>query len=422
MTAQRVRAVIRAAGAAVAAAGLLGACGVVPGSAGGSPGPVVVMTWAPVGTSGTNKPGMLAMAEVFQKYANATGALGGGRRLKVLTCDEHDDAVAVRDCAQRAADAGAVAVVGSYSERGGDVISALQTLSIPYIGGFGATEDEFQSLMSYPVNGGMPALLAGSGRQLAGLCDRVTLVRPDSTTGDQYPIYLDEGLTAAGRGPARDLATPDDATQYSEAAARAVGRDRASDCVSAVLGDHTGTFFDSLRRTGDRPPKVRLSSVLGSVEQSMVDATGGAHSPLENAYVTAWYPPAADPRWRRMKAAVTRYGFDDDRIDVADPGEQTTWIAYTVLCEVVRSMGTQAAVTADSLQHALDRTSGLSTGGLTPDLGWTEADMHAIPHYQRLGDTKVTYQVVRDGRLVAARPGFVDLTSTLAVPLPPGAG
>jgi ABC-type branched-subunit amino acid transport system substrate-binding protein len=371
------------------------------------------MTWAPVGTNATNKPGMLAMAGVYEKYVNDHGGLDG-RKLKVLTCNERDDPITVRNCAQQAADAGAVAVVGSYSEQGGDFISALQTLNIPYVGGFGITEDEFESLLSYPINGGMPALLAGSGRQMADLCRKVTLVRPDSTTGDQYPTFLDEGLKAGGKGRAKDLSTPDDATQYTQTAEAAVGDDKASSCVDAVLGDHTSTFFDSLRRTGDEPPKVRLSSVVGSVEQSEVDSTGGANSPLENAYITGWYPPASDPKWDAMKAAVTKYAFADDRIDVDDPGEQTTWIAYSVFADVVRAMGPKASVTAQSVEHALDGTTHLSTGGLTPDLGWTQADMRAIPEYPRLINTKVTYQVIRDGRLVSARQGFADMRATLS--------
>lgn len=414
MTGLRARGFRGTSAAFLAAAALLtpiSACGVLPGSAGGSPGPVVVMTWAPVGTHATNKPGMLAMAEVYEKYVNDHGGLNG-RKLKVLTCNEKDDPNTVRDCAHQAADAGAVAVVGSYSEQGDSFISSLQTLGIPYVGGFGITEEEFQSLMSYPVNGGMPALLAGSGRQLADLCKKVTLVRPDSATGDQYPAFLDAGLKTGGEKAAVDQPAPDDTSDYTEAAARAVGSDKATSCVSAVLGDHTPTFFDALRRTGDKAPRVRLSSVLGSVEQSVVDSTGGASSPLENAYVTGWYPVASDPKWNGMKAAVTKYAFDDDDIDVADVGEQTTWIAYTVFTEVVRAMG-KTKVTPASVQHALDHTTHLSTGGLTPELGWTAADMKGIPDYARMVNSKVTYQVIHDGRLVSARPGFIDLAPTL---------
>ena len=66
----------------------------------------------------------------------------------------------------------------------------------------------------------------------------------------------------------------------------------------AVLGDRTETFFDSFRRlepTDD--PKVRISSVLGSVDQPLIDRTGGSTGPFEGAYVTGWYPVAGDARW-----------------------------------------------------------------------------------------------------------------------------
>ncbi|WP_435822091.1 ABC transporter substrate-binding protein [Actinacidiphila alni] len=412
MKERRIRRVRTGAVALLATSALLSGCGVLPGGSGGSPGPLVVMTWAPVDTKSTNMPGMLAMAQTYQKYVNEQGGLGG-RQLKVLTCNERNDAVAVTDCAGQAAKAGAVAVVGSYSEEGTAFTTALESSGIPYIGGYGITADEYQSLLSYPVNGGLPALLAGNGRQLADLCKKVDLVRPDSITGDQFPIFLDQGLKAGGKAPARDLLTADDANDYTDVATEAVGNNKSSTCVSAVLGDRTSTFFDSLRRIGDERPKVRLSSVLGSIQQSLVDSTGGSGSPLENAYVTGWYPPASDGKWDEMKAAVKKYAFGDNRIDVADPGVQTTWVAYTVFAKVVRAMDPKTTVTADSLHRAMDATTHLSTGGLTPDLGWTQSDLLGIPGHSRMTNSKVTYQVVRDGRLVAARPGFVDLTKTL---------
>jgi ABC-type branched-subunit amino acid transport system substrate-binding protein len=403
----------RAAVPLLAAGALLSGCGVVPGT-GGDGAPIVVMTWAPVGTRATNMPGMIAMAQAYEKYVNDSGGLGG-RPLTVLTCNEKNDPAAVADCARRAADAGAVAVVGSYSEQGRTFTPALQARDIPYVGGYGIAEEEFVNPQSYPVNGGMPALLVGSGEQLADACGKVALVRPDTATGDQFPRYLDKGLAHAGHGAAGDLRTPDDASSYADVARRAVGDDRPGDCVSAVLGDHTATFVDSLRRTGDRMPRVRLSSVIGSVRQSLVDATGGAHSPLEGALVTDWYPPASDPRWDEMKNVVKKYAFSDDRIDTADPGVQTTWIAYTVLSEVIGAMDPGTPVTSRTLQRALDRTTGLSTGGLTPDLGWSDDDILSITDYARLPNLEVTFQVVRDGRLEQDRPGFADMAPALDV-------
>ncbi|SEG32876.1 ABC-type branched-chain amino acid transport system, substrate-binding protein [Actinacidiphila yanglinensis] len=412
MTHRRMGALRRAVVPLLAVSALVSGCGVIPGSGGGSSGPIVVMTWAPVGTSATNMPGMLGMAKAVESYVNDQGGLDG-RKLKVLTCNERNDAVTVTNCAKQAADAGAVAVIGSYSEEGSSFISALEGDGIPYIGGYGITEDEYQSLMSFPINGGLPALLAGSGLQLAQTCKKVTLVRPDSITGDQFPIFLDQGLQAADKKPVDDLLTQDNSTDYTAIATKAVGADKASSCVSAVLGDKTSTFFDALRRVGDTRPKVQLSSVIGSVQQSVIDASGGAKSPLEGAKIADWYPPASDPRWSEMKSVISKYAFGDDSIDVADPGVQTTWIAYTVFTKVVRAMGDKTKIDADSVRRAMDSTTKLSTGGLTPDLGWTDSDLLGIPDHPRMVNSKIVYQEVRDGRLVQAQPGFVDLTKTL---------
>jgi ABC-type branched-subunit amino acid transport system substrate-binding protein len=398
---------------------LLSGCGVLSSGSDGTPAPITVMTWAPEGTESTNMPGMPAMAEAYAKYINAKGGING-HKLKVLTCNERTDPVAVANCVDRAVNTGVAAVVGSYSQQGASFSSALEADGIPYIGGYGITQDEFASPMSYPVNGGLPALLAGNGQQLAAKCSKVSLVRPDSIAGDQFPGFLDAGLRAAGKKAATDLKAADGATDYTSTAEKAIGNDSKGQCVTAVLGDPTATFFDSFRRlrttdplTGtEHSPRAQIASVLGSVTQSTVDSTGGSTSPLEGALITAWYPPAADPAWAPMKQAIQKYAFDDNRIDTDDPGVQTTWIAYTVFTQVVSSLGDQA-ITPTNVKRAFDSAHNISTGGLTPPLGWRDADLLTVPDQPRLVNGKITYQVVRDGRLVAARSGFTDVTKTL---------
>ncbi|MFE0627105.1 ABC transporter substrate-binding protein [Streptomyces sp. NPDC058864] len=405
---------------AVAGVALLAGCGTLPGGTGGSTGPIVVMTWAPQNTNATNMPGMPAMAKTFAKYVNARGGIAG-RELKVVTCNDHNTALGAGDCAERAVDEGAVAVVGSYSQYGSAFTSTLEAEGIPYLGGYGITRDEFESPLSYPVNGGLPALMAGAGRQLAGKCDKVSLIRPDTAAGDVFLRFLDAGLRDSGRTSATDLRAAEDATDYNKISDQAIGANRPGDCVSAVLGDKTATFFDAFRRKSTTDPvtgavagpKARIASVLGSVQQSTLDSTGGRNSPLEGAYVTGWYPPASDSRWAPMRSTIKRYAFGDNDIDPNDPGVQTTWIAYTALTEVIEKMGKDQTVTAATLKRALDKAHDVSTDGLTPPLGWREQDMAAIIEQPRLVNGRVTFQKVEKGQLVAARKGFVDVTEVL---------
>ncbi|RDD89729.1 ABC transporter substrate-binding protein [Streptomyces parvulus] len=404
------------AGALVACASLAAGCGVVPGTTGGSgDDPITVMTWAPQDTGATNKPGMPALAQAYARWINDQGGLDG-RRLNVLTCNDHNDSVAAAKCARLAVKENAVAVVGSYSQHADSFFPVLEGAGIPYIGGYGITNTEFTSPLSYPVNGGQPALLAGLGSTLARTCGPVALVRPDTIAGDQLPVLLDSGLTSGGHERAQDQRAAEDATEYDGQSQRALERtttdpdDRG--CVVPVLGDRTGTFMDSFRRARAEHPDVRTATVLGSVDQTTINASGGPSGPYEGAYVTGWYPSVSDPAWNGMKKVIKEEAFGDNDIDAADAGVQTTYIAYTVLAEVVESLG-EGEVSADTVRRALDGGLKVGTGGLTPSLQWTFADKLASVGFPRLVNAEVTLQVVREGRLVSAREGAVDTTRVL---------
>ncbi|MFE9450682.1 ABC transporter substrate-binding protein [Streptomyces sp. NPDC006739] len=412
-----VRATALSAAALTACASLTAGCGVVPGTAGSSGDATVkVMTWAPQDTSATNKPGMPAMARAYARWVNAHGGIAG-RKLQVLTCNDHNDSVGAAKCARYAADEDVVAVVGSYSQFGDSFLAPLEGSGIPYIGGYGVTNDEFTSAMSYPVNGGQPALLAGLGRALADSCGPVSLVRPDSIAGDELPQLLDSGLKAGRHAPADDQLAAEDATEYeaqSQRALRSATRSAArKGCVVPALGDRTDTFMDSFRRARADYRPVRTATVLGSVDQSVINETGGASGPYEGAYITGWYPVASDPRWDPMKKVINEEAFGDNSIDPADAGVQTTWIAYTVLRAVLEKIG-GGETSADTVRHTLDGGLAVSTGGLTPTLRWPYQGKLASVGFSRLVNADVTLQVVQDGRLVAARrDGRADMTDTL---------
>ncbi|WP_328502651.1 ABC transporter substrate-binding protein [Streptomyces sp. NBC_00457] len=411
-----VRSTVRRAAALVACASLAVGCGVVPGVSGGAgDDTITVMTWAPSETGATNKPGMPALALAYARWVNASGGING-HKLKVLICNDHNDTVDAANCGRRAVKENVVAVVGSYSQYSDSFFPPLEGAGIPYIGGYGLTESEFTSPLSYPVNGGQPALLAGLGQALAKNCGRVALVRPDTIAGDELPPMLNSGLKAGGHAPTGNQLAKDDATEYSAPAERALEYATADSaetgCVVPALGDRTSTFMDSFRRARADYPDVRAGTVLGSVDQSVINQSGGASSPYEGSFITGWYPVSTDKRWDEMKQVINKHAFGDNRIDTGDVGVQTTWIAYTVFKAVVESLG-DGEVSGDSVRKALDGGLKVSTDGLTPTLRWQFQDKLASIGLPRMVNADVTLQVVRKGQLVAARKGSTDMTDTL---------
>ncbi|MFD6419158.1 ABC transporter substrate-binding protein [Streptomyces sp. NPDC060194] len=403
-------------------AGLLAGCGIVPGTGDDTP-PVTVMTWAPWKTRTTDMAGMPALASAYARAVNADGGLAG-HELRVLTCNERDTSIGAGRCARRAVAEGAVAVVGSYGRHADTALPILETAGIPYIGGYGLTSAEFAGAFTYPVHAGQAALLAGSGLQLAKECGRVALVRPDTLAGDALPPLIDAGLATAGRPRATDVKAPEDGSGFDTEAGAALaavgtgtaaggGEEDGGGCVMAALGARTDSFFDSFRRLRTPGRPVVVASVLGSVGQSVVNRSGGGSGLFEGAFVTGWYPVASDRRWDPMRKVISEHAFGDNRIDPADAGPQTTWIAYEVLRQAVGAAG-GGEITAEKLVRVLDGGLKVDTGGLTPLLDWSYDGLKTFGPYLRVGNAHVTFQRVRDGELVASgERDFVDVTAPL---------
>lgn len=405
-TARSSRTVAAVAGTALLLGGLAGCGGTADASEHDT---VTVMTWAPEEGTVGSQAGMPALATAIAKDFNATGGIGG-RKLKVLTCDEHNTSAGAVACANQAVAEGAVAVVGSYSQFGSDFMPLLEAADIPYLGGFGLSAEEFSAIYSYPVNGGYRTLLAGNGEQLvrAG-CHRVAVVRPQSQLGDTMLGSLRAGLST-GQVTTVDVQVSSGLSGYAKAAVQAIGDDQPGNCVTTALDPaSTATFFDDYRLQA--PRHTQLSSVIGSVQQSLVDSTGGAGGPLQSLLATGWYPPDSSPVWNSLHALVKAYAFTDNRINTADPGEETTWIAYEVLRKVVSGM--TGPVDAKSVRIALDSSGPIDTGGQTPPLSWGMGDQLPLAAAPRLVNTKVTFLSVQKGQLAESASGLQDVRSLL---------
>ncbi|MFD0564846.1 ABC transporter substrate-binding protein [Kitasatospora saccharophila] len=330
------------------------------------------MTWAPSGTGAADRPGMTALAEAVGRDLNAHGGLAG-HQVRVLTCNEHDTTDGATACADQAVSAHAVAVVGSASQYGSNFMPILEQAGIPFIGGYGLSAPEFSSPLSYPVNGGLPALVAGSGRQLveAG-CKQVALIRPDSRAGDALVNYLDAAVKS-NSVKIVDIKAPEKSNDYSSYARRAIGDDKPGNCLLSALGaEPTANLLDPYRRAN--PKNTQLASVIGSFQQSVVDSTGGDAGPLHGAYATGWFPVESSAVWDDLRATARTYG-NGATIDVADPGVQTTWVAYEVLRQAAGRIDPSKPITAKALQVVLDSGDPIDTAGTTPPLGWGVTNM-----------------------------------------------
>ncbi|MGK4584192.1 ABC transporter substrate-binding protein [Kitasatospora sp. HPMI-4] len=391
------------------------ACGGPAAAGADGGGDYTVMTWSSSGSGAADRHGVTDIAGAIGKTVFKNGL--GGRRLKVLTCNEQNTADGASACARQAVDAHVLAVIGSYSQYGDSFMPVLENARIPYLGGFGLSGADFSSPDSYPVAGGTPTLVAGSGRQLAAAgCRNIALIRPDTRAGDTLTRYLSGALQPSG-ARLTDIKVAEKTTDLSGPAAKAIGDDRTGSCVTNALGpDQTLTLIEAYRRLA--PKHTVLASLLGSVQQSVIDATGGENSPLNDSLAVGWYPPEGARVWDDLRATVQSAG--DQHIDTSDLGVQNTWVAYQVFLQATQRISAAGQpLTAKTLRAELDSGDSFDTGGTTPRLNWGMTDMLPSAESPRLVNTWVTFQQVKGGRLTEQQRGFSDVRWVLTGGKPP---
>lgn len=374
--------------------------------------PVTVMTWAPTG----GRPGMAGLPLIAQAYAAQLNAGGGiaGRPLQVLTCTTPVAAGGASACAQQAIAHGVVAVVGSYTPAGGSALADLQAAGIPYLGGMDTAMEELTSPASFPVQGGSAVLESGQGVQLAKAgCAKVASVHLQRP-GDVTPARnLDLGLRASGTPPAKDVVVPvrQGTPDFSSAAVNAT---TSTDCVNVAVGEQNAESFIAAYQP--LAGTQRLGATAGTLPGPLLRTYGATGGPLDGAWITSYYPPIGDPKWSAFRTAVQRYVGDKSAVDTSSPYEQTTWVAYLVLTDVLKRV---SIMDSPAVISALKDASTVDTGGLTPPLTWHRGSMLPVPGMTRVTNTSVTFLVVRDGQLATDRGGFLDIRNLFLLASPP---
>lgn len=362
--------------------------------------PVKVMVWAPEDSQFDNLPGVRLTAEAYANWINKRGGINGGP-LTVVTCNEMNDPDQAEKCAQEAVSDHVVAVVGSYSLAGDRYMPILQKAGIPYLGGTGVSAAEFSNPLSFPVNGGTPAVFAAQGMQLVKSgCKKVTGVRYDVAAAAIVERFLSVGVTYAGGPAPKDVKVPTTATDLAPQAAIAT---QGNGCVSVIMGTGSQLFVQAYLQSG---AKSKLGSVVGNLTPQM--ATGSGANALQGALITGYYPPLTDPAWKDYVQAAK----GNKNIDTTNGADETTWVAFKAFTAAASKL---SKITSATLVHELNTTQGIDTGGLTPPLNWLPSTALDLPGLGRIHNTTATEMVIKGDQIVWASSGssFVDVRKAL---------
>jgi len=366
--------------------------------------PIRLMTVASVNYNGPNFKNIHEAARIYESWINAKGGIKG-RKLEVTLCDDKGDANIGAACAREAVEKKMVAVVGSFTFSGPKIMPILESAKIPWFGICCPVDaSEFSSKMSFPLGNGF-AVVAGHAYMAAKICNKFNILNldyPGAAFIEMLTKNILKSLRQEAKFTGKHIKIPLEVGGDLAPAAREVTS--GADCVIAGLGEaNWAAFLPALAQTGS---KVQFFGAQGNLDAKVA----GPYPELTNNFiVTGMFPDIAKPVWKDYRAAIKTYKADPKQ-DYNSLGGLGTWAAYTAF-NIIAS-GVKGNLTNVSFLNAANKTANLDTGGMVPKIDFTK-DWTGLQGFNRLFNRAVTFQTIKNGKVVPWKPGFFDLTDEL---------
>lgn len=368
--------------------------------------PIRVMTVASVNYNGPNFKNIHEAARIYASWINAKGGING-RRLEVTNCDDKGDPNIGAACARQAQEKKMVAVIGSFTFSGPKIMPILEAAKIPWFGICCPVDaSEFTSKMSFPLGNGF-AVVAGHAFMAAKICQKFNILNLDYPGAAFIELLTKNILKSLGQEAkftGKHVKIPLEVGGDLAPAAREVTS--GADCVISGLGEaNWAAFLPALQQTGS---KVQFFGAQGNLDAKVA----GPFPELTNNFiVTGMFPDIAKPVWKDYRAAIKTYKADTKQ-DYNSLGGLGTWAAYTAFTKI--ASGVKGTLTNASFLAAANKTTNLDTGGMVPKIDFTkEWNPTGLEGFNRLFNRNVTYQTIKNGKIVPWKPGFYDLTDEL---------
>jgi len=363
--------------------------------------PIKVMTISPVQYNGPSFKNILEAARVYGSWINAHGGING-RPLQVITCDERGDPTQLANCGRQAVKQKVVAFVGSYSNNGAAIMPIAEKNKIAWFGGCCPTvADELGNKISYPLGSGF-GVLAGMAVKARTVCKKPALAVLDYPGKPFIETLVNNSLKGSGVSLAKTVTFPltvggDLSPQISEIT-------DGTDCIIAGLGEaNWAAFLPAFKQSG---ATTRLMGAQGNLDQKVINPFA---QQANNAIIVGIYPDLSEPVWKDYRAALKQYKADSSQ-DYNTLGGLGAWAGMVAFTNIAKKIPA-GKVTAASFIAQANKTTNLQTGGLLPPINLTKEWTNGLPGFNRVFNRAVTFQTVKNGKVVPLERGFTDITT-----------
>jgi branched-chain amino acid transport system substrate-binding protein len=360
--------------------------------------PIKTMTITSLNSAGPVYPNISITANAYQKWINAHGGING-HPLQVTVCDEHGKPNDAAACARQAVANHDVAVVGSFSFLGTDIMPSLIAANIPNFGECcPITPPEWGSTDSFPM-GTQPMYAVGLvKRAVADGCKHINAVIIDGAQGFE-PVMIN-AMKAYGMTFGRTVILPptsqDDSAQVAEATSG------GADCVVMIVSETPYVAWN--QAWVQSGTTARMYGPQGNLDTVSIKGLG---TKLDGSIIAGMYPDISTAPWADYRQALKNANADPS-VDYNSLGGLGTWAAYTGMTTIMSKMS--GPINNLTFKQAVSKTTNLDTHGMVPVINFTKP-WTAFPAFARLFNRTVVYSTIKNGKVVPLTTSFEDVSN-----------
>jgi branched-chain amino acid transport system substrate-binding protein len=288
--------------------------------------------------------------KAIESGVNARGGIAG-RPLEIIRCNDKGDPNQASQCVQKAADDGAIALIGASPFCGSQEAAILEKEGMASVGDQYFCPDILKAKNAFPFNAGSFTAAAGAAAGVKLFKQPNILVSTiDISAGRQYPLLLNAVTKPLGGKVTAEVYIPFSATDLAPFAAQLVGKKGVLSEGDTV--DIGARLVKELEQQGFDQPILFNHTTWDAdeVKQNLGNPT--------NAYITTGYDLESEG-YKMFEADMAKYAPNASRAG----HNITRWLAANILADIAKDLPevTRAAV----LDHFSTATS-INTFGLTP--------------------------------------------------------
>ena len=359
--------------------GLTAVVGVAPSTPAGAAtsftgAPIVIGTSAAVKAAGANDPGVQEAATAAVDYINATGGIktadGKTHKLALSFCNNQATPNGSVTCAQTLIGDNVVSVVAANDDNSASSDPLYTKAGIPEFASTLLSEWDYAGSNSYPVEGAASFSVAGLALELgkAGI-KTARIVSTTETEADSQSLIA--GFKAAyskvGGTMLSPTFFPQATTDYSPVAAQ-IKSGNPGAVVILTNPQFVAPVAQAISQLGGKVPN--FANFAGAITVPALKATGGL---FNGALVSAGFSPTSNPEWATYRSAMKKYEPNASPSDVygyTPTAAQNSWVGTIAFRQVVSKLS--GPITAAKIKSALNSTTDLTTGGITPPINFTK--------------------------------------------------